>query len=353
VQATIEQLAGLVGGKVHGDGRRTVRAARPLSEAGPADVSFVEDERHLRHVASCQAAALVVPPALVGQVGQGPTPPALIEAEEPFAAFVTIATHLHARPETPPQGIDPRAAVHPSARVGPDPSILAFAVVGEGTTIGARCRIHPHVVIGRDCRLGDDVTLHAGVVLYDGTVLGNRVTAHAHAVLGADGFSYRFHKGRHVKVPQLGWVEVGDDVEIGAGSGVDRGTFGATRVGPGTKIDNLVQVGHNCQVGAHNLFASQVGIAGSCKTGNYVMLGGQVGIADHLTLGDGAIAGAQSGIIGDVPPGQQVFGYPAHPAGDMKRMLASLRRLPQLLRDFRALKQHLGRSDKEDPASAA
>ena len=151
-------------------------------------------------------------------------------------------------------------------------------MVGEGSVLGARCRLHSGVVVGRNCRLGDDVVLHPHVVLYDGTILGNRVIVHANAVLGADGFGYRFQGGRHVKMPQFGSVEIGDDVEIGAGTTIDRGTFQATRIGAGTKIDNLVQIGHNCQIGKHNLFVSQVGIAGSCSTGDYVVMAGQVGV---------------------------------------------------------------------------
>ena len=143
-------------------------------------------------------------------------------------------------------------------------------------------------VVGRNCRLGDDVTLHPHAVLYDDTVLGNRVIVHANAVIGADGFGYRMQDGRHVKMPQFGCVEIGDDVEIGAGTTIDRGTFQATRIGAGTKIDNLVQIGHNCQIGRHNLFVSQVGIAGSCSTGDYVVLAGQVGVADHVHIGDRA-----------------------------------------------------------------
>src|SRR5207249_6229500 len=179
------------------------------------------------------------------------------------AAFVTIARHLHARPEPPPHGIDPLARVHATAMVGPEASVDAFAVVGAGSVVGARCRLHSGAIVGRDCRLGDDVTLHPHAVLYDRTVIGHRVTLHANSVIGADGFGYRFQDGRHVKVPQLGWVEVGDDVEVGACSTIDRGTFGPTRIGAGTKIDNLVMIAHNCQIGRHNVLVSQMGMAGS------------------------------------------------------------------------------------------
>jgi UDP-3-O-[3-hydroxymyristoyl] glucosamine N-acyltransferase len=255
---------------------------------------------------------------------------------------------LQGRAEPPPHGIDPKASVHPSARIGEGASIHPFAVVGEGTVLGARCRLYPGAVVGRACRLGDDVTLYPNVVVYDGTVIGDRVIVHGNAVLGADGFGYRFHDGQHVKVPQLGHVEIGDDVEIGACTTIDRGTFQATRVGAGTKIDNLVQVGHNCQVGRHNLIVSQVGIAGSSSTGEYVVLAGQAGIVGHLHIGDRAAVGGQAGVTKDVPPGQRVLGSPATPERDQKRIMMSLEKLPEIRRDVRAIKQRLGMADEAD-----
>jgi UDP-3-O-[3-hydroxymyristoyl] glucosamine N-acyltransferase len=191
------------------------------------------------------------------------------------------------------------------------------------------------------------VTLYPGAVLYDGTVLGDRVVVHAHAVLGADGFGYRFQDGRHVKVPQLGHVEVGDDVEIGAGTTIDRGTFQATRIGAGTKIDNLVQIGHNCRIGRHNVLVSQVGIAGSCTSGDYVVLAGQVGVADHIHLGDRAVIGARAGVTKDVPAGQRMLGAPATPEREQKRIMMTLEKLPELRRDLRRVMQHLG-LDEDD-----
>ena len=259
---TVQQLAELVGGQVEGDGGQVIEAARPLRDCRPGDVTFVEHEKHAARLQGCRASAAVVP---AGMAAHGLT---VIRVADPLAAFITIVRHLQGRVEPPPHGIDPRAAVHPTARIGADPSVFPFAVVGAGSSVGARCRVLSGAVVGRDCRLGDDVTLHPGAVLYDGTVLGDRVTVHANAVLGADGFGYRLHDGRHVKVPQLGHVEIGDDVEVGACTTIDRGTFDATRVGEGTKLDNLVMVGHNCRVGRHNLFVSQVGVAGSCTTGD-------------------------------------------------------------------------------------
>ncbi len=345
MQVTVQQLAALVQGEVHGDGGRPIHAARTLNEAGPQDVTFVETDRHARHLKNTHAGAAVVPaelgPDKVGP-GAGGQALTLIRVRDPLTAFVAIVRHLHGQPEPAPHGIDRLASVHPGATVGEGASIFPFACVGEGSTVGARCQIHSGAVVGRNCRLGDDVILYPNAVLYDGTVLGHRVIVHANAVLGADGFGYRLQGGRHVKVPQLGSVEIGDDVEIGACTTIDRGTFQVTRVGEGTKIDNLVMVGHNCQIGRHNLFVSQVGVAGSCSSGDYVVLAGQVGIADHVHMGDGAQIGARSGVMRDVPGGQRFLGAPARPEGEEKRILLCLDRLPALWRDVRQLKRQLG-----------
>ena len=338
---TLRELAELVGGQVHGAGDVLINAARPLGEAGPGDITFVEDARHAGRLASCRASAVVVS-AAVATNGL-----AAIRVADPLAAFVTIVRRLHGRPEAPPPGIDPRAALHPTARLGEGCGLYPFAVVGEGSVLGARCRIHSGAVVGRYCRLGDDVVLHPNAVLYDGTVVGHRAVIHAGAVLGADGFGYRLHDGRHAKVPQLGHVEVGDDVEVGACTTIDRGTFQATRVGDGTKIDNLVQVGHNCRIGRHNLLVSQVGIAGSSSTGDYVVIAGQVGIVDHVHIGDGAVLGAKAGVTKDVPAGQVWVGAPARPDREAKRILMSLEKVPDMRRDLRRVKQQLGMQDEE------
>jgi UDP-3-O-[3-hydroxymyristoyl] glucosamine N-acyltransferase len=357
VYVTVQQLAALVQGQVHGDGTRVVHAARTLGEAGPDDVTFLENERSLRHLAGCRARVLVVPTALASHHGEwlaaDGTPLTLIAVPDSLLAFCTIVQHLHGRPELQPHGIDPLASIHPGAVVGPEASIHPYAVVGEGSVLGARCRLHSGVVVGRNCRLGDDVVLYPHAVLYDDTIVGNRVIVHAHAVLGADGFGYRLQEGRHVKIPQLGHVEVGDDVEIGACTTIDRGTFQATRVGDGTKIDNLVMIAHNCRIGRHNLFVGQVGIAGSSTTGDYVVLAGQVGIADHVHIHDRAVIGARSGLFRDVPAGERMLGTPARPERDEKRIYLSLEKLPELCRDVKQLKRHVGLSSSGGKDEAA
>jgi UDP-3-O-[3-hydroxymyristoyl] glucosamine N-acyltransferase len=341
VSATVRQLAELVKGKLQGDGEAVIRAARPLDEAQPGDITFVEDEKHARNLHECRASA-VVAPASVRLNGQ-----ALIQVADPLAAFVLIVRHLHGRDELPPHGIDKQASVHPSVHLGANVSVHAFAVIGAGSVLGDSCRVHSGAVIGRDCTLGNDVTIYPNAVLYDGTMLGNRVIVHGNAVIGADGFGYRDQNSRHVKVPQLGHVEIGDDVEIGAGTTIDRGTFQATRVGAGTKIDNLVQIGHNCRIGCHNLLVSQMGIAGSSSTGNYVVVAGQVGIVGHIHIGDRAMIGGQAGVTKDVPAGQHMLGSPATPEREQKRILMTLEKLPEIRRELRRIKQHLGLADEE------
>jgi UDP-3-O-[3-hydroxymyristoyl] glucosamine N-acyltransferase len=341
---TVLELAELVQGRISGDPHLQITAARPLSDAGEGHITFVENQRYLNDLSSSRASAFVVPESMPAD---GRT---VIHAADPLAAFAVIFRKFQGREEEKPAGIHSSAFVHPTAQVGPNPTIEPFAYVGAGCVVGARCRIRCGVVIGAGCTIGDDVTLHPNVVLYDRTILGHRVIVHANAVLGADGFGYRLQGGKHVKVEQFGCVEIGDDVEIGAGTTIDRGTFQATRVGPGTKIDNLVQIGHNCRIGPHNLIVSQVGIAGSCSTDAYVVLAGQVGIADHVHIGQGAVVGAKGGVWKDVLPGARVLGTPAKSEREQKRVIISLEKLPDLLRDVRRIKQRLGLADEEAAA---
>jgi UDP-3-O-[3-hydroxymyristoyl] glucosamine N-acyltransferase len=355
MSVTIRQLAALVQGQVHGDSERVIVAARPLTEAGAGDVTFIESEKHAHFLHNCKASAIVLPPSLVVRRPEGPLPadaPTFIEVKDPLAAFIILMRHFRGPEQVPATGIDPRAEVHPTAQLGPRVSVSPFACIGAGSVIGARCRIHAGAVIGRNCKLGDDVILHPHAVLYDDTVLGHRVIVHSHAVLGADGFGYRLQDGSHVKIPQFGSVAIGDDVEIGAGTTIDRGTFLITRIGAGTKLDNQVQIGHNCQIGKHNLIVSQVGIAGSCSTGDYVIIAGQVGIVDHLHIGDGAMIGARAGLHRDVKPGERILGAPGRPEAEAKRILLSLEKLPELVRDVRQIKKHLGMQD-DKPLSKA
>jgi UDP-3-O-[3-hydroxymyristoyl] glucosamine N-acyltransferase len=332
VAATVRELASLIRGTLEGDGDLMITDARSLKQAGQGHITFLEDERQAERLQQSAASAIVVPTALAVE---GRT---VIRSDDPLAAFIAIVQHIRGREPAPPVGIDPRAVVHPTVTMGAGSSVQALAVVGEGTVMGARCRIHPGAVVGRNCRFGDDVVIHANAVLYDGTVAGNRVIIHANTVIGADGFGYRQVQGKHVKVPQLGYVELEDDVEIGACATIDRGTFDATRIGTGTKIDNLVMIAHNCQIGPHNILVAQVGMAGSSSTGSHVIMAGQVGITDHIHIGDQAILGARAGVACDVPPKSRYLGAPAIPEAESKRIVAGLYRLPEIRRDIKRIK---------------
>jgi UDP-3-O-[3-hydroxymyristoyl] glucosamine N-acyltransferase len=341
---TVRELAELVHGRVSGDPDLVITSARPVGDAGEGAITFLENERRAKDLATSRAEAFVVPETLA------PGDKTFIHVADPLGAFGAIFQHFRGSAVEVPTGIDARAAIHPTAQIGLEAFVGPFVSIGEGAVIGARCRLHSGVVIGRGCKIGDDSTLFPHVVLYDDVVVGQRVIIHGNAVLGADGFGYRLQNGRHVKVPQLGSVEIGDDVEIGACSAVDRGTFKNTQVGAGTKIDNHVQVGHNCRIGAHNLIVSHCGIAGSCSTGAYVVLAGQAGIADHIHVGDGSVVAAQSGVWKDVAPGMRVLGTPAGPEIERKRALVCMEKLPELFRDIRRIKRQLGLIDESDAA---
>ena len=332
---TVRQLADWVRGEVLGDGDLPIADARPLADARPGDITLVDD-RHLGAWHACPAAAAVVPPSV--PVNGRP----LIRVADPLMAFAGIIQRLRGRPPAPAGLVDPTAHIHPTAILASDVGVGPFAVVGEGAEVGAGSVLHAGVVVGRGCRLGAGVTLHPRVVLYDDCVLGDRVTVHANAVLGADGFGYRFQDGRHVKVPQLGWVEVDADVEIGAGTTIDRGTFGPTRIGTGTKIDNLVMIGHNCQIGRHNVLAGQVGIAGSATTGDYVAMGGKAGVVDHVRIGDRTVLAAGAGVLANAPADIRMRGFPARPEGLQNRIWVVEEQLPEMRKDLKKIKAALG-----------
>ena len=333
MEINLGYLADILGGNLAGDAQTIIRGINPLSEARPGDLSFLDNVKNQRNLAGCKATALLVPEG-TDTLGL----PAIIVAE-PLQSFVMVVRFFNpeAKPAYP-MGVDDRAAIHSTAVLGNSITIGPFVVVGPMCRVGNGCILHPGVVLGEACILGDNCIVHPHAVLYPKTKLGNRVVIHSQAVLGADGFGYRLVDGKQEKIPQMGSVELGDDVEIGACSAIDRATFGRTLIGDGTKIDNLVQVGHNCKIGKHNLIVSQTGIAGSCTTGSFVVVAGQVGIADHVTIGDYATIGAQSGVMRDILSGERVLGSPGRPEREAKRILVSMERLPEIFREMRSLK---------------
>jgi UDP-3-O-[3-hydroxymyristoyl] glucosamine N-acyltransferase len=335
VMATVEQLAALVHGRVVGNGSVTIRSARTVAEAGPGDITFIDDERYAKSLRISPASAVIVGPHFRKVIADRDLPG--IEVEDPRSAFVAVRGFLDGDSRARWTGVHPLAYVSPSAVLGPNVAIYPFAYVGDDTLIGAGAALHPGVVVGSRCVLGRDVTLHPKVVVYQGVTLGDRVEVHAGTVLGGDGFGYQTIDGKHVKIPHTGRLEIGDDVEIGCNCAIDRATFEATRIGEGTKIDNFVMIGHNNQIGRHNILCGQVGIAGSCKTGDYVVMAGQAGIKDKTEIGDRAIVGAQAGVHRNVPADSQVLGSPAIPVKEQRHVFAMIARLPEMHRQLREL----------------
>lgn len=335
VWLTVAEVAALVEGRVEGDLETRVCDVAPLREAGPEHLGFLAERRYLEYLAATRAAAVLVPEELAHET-QGTRTRVIVK--EPRRALLHLLARFHP-PVSPPAGIHPTAVLGRDVSVGEGVRVEAYAVIGEGVQIGPGARIGAHVVIGARCRVGRDVVLHPHVTLYPDVVLADGVIVHAGACLGVDGFGYVFHEGEHRKIPQVGRCVVGEGVEVGANTCIDRGSIGSTEVGAGTKIDNLVHIGHNVVVGARALLVAQVGIAGSSTIGDGAILAGQAGISGHLSVGAGARVGAQAGVIGDVAPGSTVSGYPARPHHEAMRALGWMFRAPELAKRVRALER--------------
>jgi len=321
---TLEQLAEIAGARVAGDAGSAglFRGVAPLDAAGPEHVSFLDNRRYADQFSESRAGACLVHPDMAERAPQGM---ALLLSDEPYCGYARVAQAFYPAPK-PEARIDAAARVDPSARVGEGCRIDAGAVVGARAEIGDRCRIGANVVIGDAVVLGNDCSVGPGASLTC-CLVGNGVVIHAGARIGQDGFGFAPRAEGHLKVPQLGRVVIEDDVEIGANSTIDRGAGPDTVIGAGSKIDNLVQIGHNVRIGRGCIVVAQVGISGSTTIGDFVMMGGQAGLSGHLTIGDGARVGAQSGVMRDVDPGETVFGYPAMRAKQYWRQIAALGRL--------------------------
>lgn len=325
---TLEELARLVDGRARGAADVTVRDVAPLDDAGPDDLGLLADRRYLDRVPESRAGALLVSTELEDALPEGC---AYVAVKDARAALVAVLERFHPEPE-PREGIHPTAILGRGVAVGSGVRVDAYAVIEKGATLADRCRIGPHAVVGEGSRVGESSVLHAHATLYPGTVLGRHVVVHSGARLGVDGFGYAMVDGTFRKIPQVGRCVVADDVEIGANTCIDRGSIGETRVGPGSKLDNLVQLGHNVRVGRDCAMAGQVGVAGSTRIGDRVVVGGQAGLAGHVEIGDGAQISAQAGVIGDVEAGGTVTGYPARDLRTYLRATAHFLRLPELAR---------------------
>jgi UDP-3-O-[3-hydroxymyristoyl] glucosamine N-acyltransferase len=335
---TAKELAEAVGANVEGDATVEVRGVAAPERAGLHDLIYVEAAKHAeRAVAS--AALCVIAGEGVALAGK-----TVLRHKQAKFAFAKAAALLLDRPPIA-RGIHPTAIVAPLAQVNPGVSIGPYAVIGEDAHVGAGTQIGAHTVIGAGCWIGENCRIHPRVTLYAGARIGHRVEIHSGAVIGADGFGYAQGEGRYWKFPQAGIAEIGDDVEIGANTTIDRGSLDDTRIGEGVKLDNLVHIGHNCQIGAHALMAAQVGLSGSCVFGKNVVVGGQAGFGEHCRLEDGAVIGGQSGVLAGktIRSGQTVWGTPARSLDKFKEQFAWQARLPELAERIKKLEEKAAR----------
>jgi len=342
MRITLAELAARLGAELVGDVDRVVEAVRPLAEAGPEHLSFLHNPRYVGQARESRAGAILVsdPSLLPGRD--------LLVTPHPYLALARALELMHP-PERPDPGVHPSAVVAEDVDLGEGVSVGPHSTIGEGTRVGARTVIGAGCALGRRVEVGADALLHPHVVVEDGCRVGSRCILHAGVVIGADGFGFATVDGVHFKVPQVGIVVVEDDVELGANVCVDRAALGVTRIGRGTKVDNLVQIGHNVEIGEGALLVAQVGISGSTRLGHHVTMAGQTGVAGHLTIGDRAVIGAKSAVYKSVPAGASFTGIPARPHREWLRDSANLRRLESLRQRVEILERRLaaGRADGE------
>lgn len=343
MEITVSELAALVGGQLASgaDGSAKISGAAALAEALPGEVTFFGNPKYLTQLRTSRATVALVPLAFSEEV-----PALCIRCENPTLAFSKIVERFAPPPVRFPPGIHPTAVIADGVQLGANVSIQPYAVIEKGASIGAGTIIGAHSTIGQDTQIGSDCHIYPQVTVGHRCKIGNRVILFAGAVIGSDGFGYELQNGRQVKVPQLGIVQIDDDVEIGANSNVDRARFGRTWIGEGTKIDNLVQVGHNVVIGKHCILCGGTGVAGSTKIGNFVTLAGQVGTVGHVQIGDGVIVGAQSGVSKSLPANGVYMGSPAVLAREWKEQIAGIHSLHKLRVRMARAEQLLGEAAK-------
>lgn len=329
MEFSADLIAQQVGGIVEGDGSVTVSTFSKIEEAAPGSITFLANPKYTHHIYSTNASVVLVRKDFVAE---HPVRATLIRVDDPYATLSELLTMVAKFMFVIPTGIEQPCHIAEDITPDADSYVGAFAYIGEGAKLGKGVKIFPQAYVGRNVTIGDGTILYPGVKIYDGCKIGARCIIHSGAVIGADGFGFAPTADGYHKIPQIGIVEIDDDVEIGANTTVDRATMGATRVGRGTKLDNLIQVAHNVEIGQSTVIAAQTGVAGSTKIGDWCMIGGQVGFAGHIHVGDKVQIGAQSGIPNNVADESQLMGYPAVPAREFMKQSAYIKRLGQLFK---------------------
>ncbi|MBL7214293.1 MAG: UDP-3-O-(3-hydroxymyristoyl)glucosamine N-acyltransferase [Phycisphaerae bacterium] len=337
---TVKEIADHVGAEIIGDASVVIESAATLDSAGPGQITFLSNPKYTPRVKTTQAAAVLV-------ARQVQTNACQIVTEDPYYAFMQAVVLLHGHRQHPQTGLSQQANIAASARLGKNCNIHAFAVVSENAVIGDNCQIYSGVFVGPNVTIGDDCVLYPNAVIYDGCQVGNRVIVQSNASVGQDGYGFATHKGEHHKIPQIGIVILEDDVEIGSGCVVERGTLDNTVIGKGSKIGDMVAIGHGTKIGPHCLLVPQVGVAGSVEMGHHCVLGGQAGIVGHLKIGNRVTIGAQAAVINNVPDGATILGAPAIDANKAKRAYALIETLPEMRQKLRKLEKEISKSRTE------
>lgn len=335
MKCTVAEIAQMVGGTVRGDASVVITGVNGVEEAGPGDLCFIRGARYLPKLTESGASAV-----LIREAPEGLAIPA-IEVPSPDAAFGLVLKHCETLTRRHPEGIHPSAILHDTVSVGAGVAVGACAVIEAGVRLEDGVVVYPGAYIGRDTHIGQGTLIYPNVTIREETVIGARCILHAGAAIGSDGFGFVPLDGRWTKIPQVGRVVIGDDVEVGSNTAIDRATFGETRIGRGTKIDNLVQIGHNVTIGEHCALAGMAGIAGSATLEDAVQVGASAGVKGHITVGHGATVAARGGVVKSVEPGSVVSGFPAYSHEEERRVLVAQRRVPELIRRVRSLERAL------------
>jgi len=344
---TLTELAGLLGGFLVGDGSVVVNGASPIHNAEPGEITFLENPDKIALLAKSKASAVIVPKSMetLPESGRPAIPHILVDQVLP--SFETVVRLFLPEPVILQRTVSPGATIAASAKIGQNVLIGPYSIIGENVEIGDHCTIHGGVHLFENCRIGAETTIYPNAVLYENTIVGRNCIIHSNAVLGAFGFGYDSSKGIHKLSSQMGNVVLHDSVEIGACSTIDRGTYGSTQIGEGTKVDNLVMIAHNCKIGKYNLICAHTGIAGSTTTGDYVVMAGRVGVRDHVHIGSRTVLGAMAGIMGDVPEDARWVGIPATPEKEQMKKQVALAKLPEMRKEFKSLQQQIAELERK------